>query len=272
MCIILLLMEYILGRQKKISTNCTLLNVRSFNNARVGLAITGLRGGLIRNCTFNNTGFTGKYGFHRPASGVDIEQEQQLAGGVKTGNILFEECTLENNIGGQFICTSPQLTSNVTIRNCKFKGIDSFSRYQIILAADSVLIENSELDLGRGNLWPTWRPLPGSHVGVKNCVIKSSLQGIISSSNINRDSVWILNNKLIFTGDTLSSYFPYLQTKNLYFINNKIFIPAKNLQYKRYHSLVQNAIESRGNVFFSDSTNIKPRVAYTKTKLVADIK
>src|SRR5436305_2235308 len=121
-------------------------NVRSLNNARQGLSITGLRKAQIESCTFNNTGYTGNYGFHRPAAGVDIEPTQ-IRDSIKTGDILFEDCHFENNLGGQFLCTSPALTSNVTIRNSVFTGVDSFSRYEVILAADSVLADNCSFNL-----------------------------------------------------------------------------------------------------------------------------
>ncbi len=261
---------YIGAGGNKLSRRVTIIRVRSFNNARQGLSITGLRDAHIYKCNFSYTGITqGDYGFHRPTAGVDIEPHK-LYDSIKTGNIYFEKDTFTNNLGGQFLCTQPKLTSNITINDCTFRGIDSFSRYQVILAADSVILENSELKLGRGNVFPTWKATPGSNVRIINCVIESSLNGILSSSSDDRDSVFIMNNTFKFIGSTMTTYFPYLQTKNLVFLSNQVYIPSSAIKIKRYTSLVQHAILSKGNKFYSDQISIKPKVAYDKTRQVAD--
>jgi hypothetical protein len=258
-----------IGPAKKNSTALEMENVKCLNNARQGISITGLRGGIVRNCTFSDTGFTGgEYGYHRPAAGVDIEPVK-LHGGVKTGDILFEDCILENNYGGNFLCTSPSFTSNISIRKSRFKGTDAFSRYELILAADSVTVDSCDFDLGAGNIFPTWKPMPGSVVRITNNTIKSSLNGILSSSLFETDTVYIANNTFIFTGEVLTSYFPYLQTRNLKFENNKVFIPSKSIR-RKYTSLVQNAKLSKGNLFYSDSTYKKAKPSYQNTKEVRD--
>jgi hypothetical protein len=258
------------GPSRNNSTGLKMTNVKCLNNARQGISITGLRGGYVKSCVFSNTGITGgEYGFHRPAAGVDIEPAK-LHGTVKMGDIVFEDCIIENNLGGQFLCTQPRLTSNITLRKCRFTGIDSFSRYQLILAADSVLVEKCEMNLGRGNLFPTWKSAPGSVVRIQDCSIKSSLNGILSSSRHEKDTVYITNNTLTFTGDTLKSYFPYLQSVNLYFTNNKVLIPGKSTKVRSYTSLVQNAMLSKGNKFYSDVSTSTPKVSYQGTKKVED--
>jgi hypothetical protein len=216
-----------------------------------------------------NTGSTdGNYGRHSPAAGVDIEPNLVSN---KTGKIVLDSCYFEGNRGGQFLCTSPKTTSNIVLKNSQLIAKESKSNYQVILAADSVLVENCEMDLGKGNLWPTWKVLPGSNVTIVNCVIKSSNQGILSSSINEKDKVTITNTSLIFTGDTLKSYFPYLQTKNLSFLNNKIYIPSSSIKSKGgVTSLVQNALVSKGNKFYSETSATKPKVSYSGTREIKD--
>lgn len=261
---------YIGAGGNQLSRKVTIVRARSFNNARQGLSITALRDGHISRCNFSYTGITeGDYGFHRPTAGVDIEPHK-VYDNIKTGNIYFEKDTFVNNLGGQFLCTQPKLTSNIRINDCTFKGIDSFSRYQLILAADSVTLENSELKLGRGNVFPTWAATPGSHVKIINCIIESSLNGILSSSSDDRDSVFIKNNSFKFTGNTMTTYFPYLQTKNLVFLNNEVYIPSAVIKKNRFTSLIQHSILSKGNKYYSDQSSIRPKVAYDKTRRVED--
>lgn len=243
------------------SENITMRNVTSSYNARQGLSIINLQGGNFYNCAFKNTGFSeGKYGFHMPGAGVDIEPKG------KTSNITFENCEFENNRGGQFLCTSPSFTSNINLRNCTLSAKNSNSKYQMILAAKNVVIDNCSIDCGNGNIWPTWKTLPGSVVTIKNCTIKGSQNGIRSISGDDRDKVTITDNAFEFTGTTMKSYFPYLRTKNLIFDGNKIFIPAKSMSSTGPSSLVQNGLSAKGNKFYSDDKTIKPRVSYDGTK------
>jgi hypothetical protein len=258
-----------IGGGDKPTVNLKISNCTSSNNARQGLSITYLYNGFISHCRFLNTGITdGSYGRHSPAAGVDIEPNLVSN---KTGKIVLDSCYFENNLGGQFLCTSPKSTSNVILRNSKLFAKESKSDYQVILAADSVLVENCEMDLGKGTLWPTWRRLPGSNVTISKCVIKSSYRGIVSSSINEKDTVTITNTSLIFTGDTLKSYFPYLQTKNLSFLNNKIYIPSSSIKSKGgATSLVQNALVSKGNKFYSETPATKPKVSYSGTREIKD--
>jgi len=154
------------GAGKKPTVNFKMVNCTLKNNARQGLSITFLYNASIKNCWFLNTGITdGNYGLHSPAAGVDIEPNQTSP---KTGKIVLDSCYFENNRGGQFLCTSPKSTSNIVLKNSRLLAKDSKSNYQVILAADSVLVENCEMGLGQGNLWPTWKPLPGPAPGRGN--------------------------------------------------------------------------------------------------------
>jgi hypothetical protein len=251
--------------------NLKMSNVISSNNGRQGLSIINLNRGEFINCCFINTGFTeGKYGLHSPASGVDIESNL-TKDSVRTGNLVFDNCTFKNNKGGQFFCTSPKTTRNVTVKNSTFDAVNSPAPYQIILNAENVVLDNCKIDCRIGNIWPTWKVAPGSKVRISNCEIKSSRNGILSASDNPRDSVVIDNNTFIFTGDaSFKSYFLYLQTTNLQFTNNKIYMPAEFIQSKAATSLIQNARVSSGNKFYSGTNLIKSKASYRNTKIVKD--
>lgn len=256
---------YIIGSNSN-SRNITMTNVISANNGRQGMSIIGLLNGTFQNCEFINTGITGgTYGYHSPAAGVDIEPHAETV--VK--NILFKNCTFKNNKGGQFLCSSPTTTSEIVLDSCHIDAGSSTSPYQIITAANNIVIKNSVIDCGAGKIFVTWQSTPGSNVTLSNNTIKSSSNGILSVSIDDRDSVTLSNNSLIFTGKELLTYFPYLRTKNLSFFNNSIYIPSTAIKSKKATSLIENGIISKNNKFYSDS-NFKPNVSYRGTKNVSD--
>jgi len=260
---------YITGVDKP-SFNVKIYNVTSSNNARQGMSITGLSGGEFVNCKFISTGVTqGNYGFHPPGAGVDIEP--RTFKDYKTGNVVFTNCTFADNTGGQFICTSPQKTSNVVLRNCIVKAGANSSKYTMILSAVNINIDSCNIECLNGDIYAKGK-YNGSSVNINNCTIKSNFSGIVAKPSDDTDTLNINNNTLICTAtDGLKAYFPYLVLKNVTFINNKIFIPSAIVGSKRQTSLIQNAIVSKGNKFYSDKNNVKPVVSYTGTSSVNDL-
>ncbi len=257
---------YITGKSREFSFT----NVLSANNARQGMSIIELTEGVFVNCTFKNTGITGgTYGSHKPASGVDIEPHGSK--NIAVLNIKFNRCTFENNKGGQFLCTSPGATSNIIIDDCVIDAGESSSKYHMILAAKNVLLNNSKVVCGIGNIYPVWKEMPGSSVIISNCSIKSKTNGIIGVSKSILNKTVIKGNTLEYTGTgVMNSYFPYLQLTNLEFVGNKIIIPGGLLNPKRPPSLIQNAEISSHNSFISGNKSFKQRVSYSATKKVND--
>jgi hypothetical protein len=249
------------------SSNIKMYSVVSSNNARQGMSIGSLINGTFNNCKFINTGFTdGNYKFHAPGAGVDIEPADETG----TKGIVFNSCLFENNTGGQFLCSSPKNSSDIVLNNCIVNAKNSKSRYQLILAAKNVTINQCQINCENGNVYATWDALPGSSVLIKNSEIKSRAKGIIASNSIEND-ITIQNNTITFTGSLKQfTYFPYLQAPNMHFLNNKIFIPSAITTSKKINSIVQNAKESTGNTFYSESPTVKPKVSYLKSLKVND--
>jgi hypothetical protein len=95
---------------------CRRFNVRNSRflfNARQGLSVIQLRGGLFDNCDFSYTGYVdrrgtrGSYGSHSPSAGVDVEPNRTPlsaeAMDLLTGDIMFRGCRMVGNGGSAFV-------------------------------------------------------------------------------------------------------------------------------------------------------------------------
>jgi hypothetical protein len=258
---------YITGYNKT-TTNVTINNTISSNNARQGMSIINVYNAQFINCKFTNTGITGVYGSHSPSAGVDVEPVKVI-GGRKTGHLVFNGCFFTDNLGSQFVCTSPKLTSGIMFTDCTFTAGLTSSGYALILAADSIVIDKCNIDCSRGSIYPRWQNMYGSDVEIKNCIIKSSGNGLVAISNVDGDKLNIHNNEIICTlKGPLTSFFPYLAVKNMLFSNNKIFIPSAALRKGQVSSFVQFGSVAKGNTFYTDDSNTKPNVSYRGTVAV----
>jgi hypothetical protein len=100
-----------------------LVNVTSTHNARHGLAIIRVRGGEVIKSVFNDNGRTGAYGNHAPAAGVAVEPGRfPPQKDAATGQITFDKCRFEENIGPQFLSGRPDLVDSLTIKNSSIKS------------------------------------------------------------------------------------------------------------------------------------------------------
>jgi hypothetical protein len=96
-----------------------LVNVTSTHNARRGLAIVQVQGAEVINSVFNENGRTGVYGSHAPAAGVAFAPAVQSSSQEKasTGNITFDRCRFEENLGPQFLSERPDLVDSLSVKN-----------------------------------------------------------------------------------------------------------------------------------------------------------
>lgn len=243
--------------------NFVFSNVKALNNARQGLSIISLRQGEFKNCEFSQSGRS-SYGHHAPAAGLDIEPNIKDA--VK--NITFTGCRFYNNMNAQIVISRPQFTENITVKNSVIDAVSSKYTYQMILSADNVQILNNKINLNTGSIYPMWGEFPNSKTTIRGNEIRSSGRGLVAAGLTNID-VTIESNQFIFTGTKLSSYFPYIQAPVI-FKNNSILIPEA-AKRNGMVSLIQNAIESSGNKFITESgKSFKSKVSYSKTKKVND--
>lgn len=245
-------------------------NLKSANNARQGMSIIQLLVGNFDNCQFINTGITnGSYGLHAPGAGVDIEPRD---GGISVRDIKFTNCIFQNNQGSQFVCTKPQAATNILLDRCKLIASSGKSQYQLMLGASNVVIQNSTIDCGVGNIYPIANANITSTATIKNSTIKSAAAAVISVAKANTsDKITIDNCTIEYTGNTeVKSYFPYIRSAGMVFTNNKVIIPSQFHKKKGPTSLIQNAQIASGNTFYSGGKIVKPVVSYQNTKTVKD--
>jgi hypothetical protein len=245
------------------------LNVRSTNNARQGMSIIELEKGVFNSCEFSFNGVTnGSYAGHLPKAGVDIEPTAATGQVVK--DVSFFNCKFEGNAGAQFITSQPKTTSNIRIDKSIFDAKGSSSKYQLILSSRMLSIVNCSINLGNGDLYPLWKKFSGSSTRIEDSKITGSSKGIFAVTNDQSNEVILKNNRIIFTGKSLNTYFPYLQVRNLTFTKNRIEFPSSALKGKKVSSMIHNGLISADNVFLSDGLKIKSPASYKGTKIVKD--
>jgi hypothetical protein len=240
-------------------------DVTCSNNGRQGMSIIKLQDATFSNCKFINTGVTeGKYGKHAPSAGVDIEP------GTKSDtvrNVSFVNCLFASNLGSQFVCSTTALTDGIQLEKCIFNASLQSSRYTVIVNAKNVGFRNCEFSCQEGSIYPLWQT-DGSSSSFTRCVIRSNKNGFVAVTNAESSSVVIDDCTIEYTGrQILQSYFPYIQMKNMTFVNNKIKIPAEYLKVKGPSALIQRAQKVHNNVFDSGKSIKLPIVSYTGSNL-----
>lgn len=248
------------------STNIRALNVISSNNARQGMSISSLDSATFDNCKFINTGFTsGNYGNHGPSAGVDIEPS---SGKQIVQNLHFRKCIFENNLGSQFVCSSPIATKNVYLDNCIFNSGDSSSKYSIIINAVNVVFTNCNFDCKNGSIYPVWHT-EGTSAIFKKCTIKSNNSGFVATDVLETNSVLIDSCDLEYTGvKKVPSYFPYLRLQGLSFTNNTIHIPEQYYKNQGFTALIQKAKLVSNNTFINNERFPQSKISLQGSNLI----
>ena len=130
----------LLGRRMA-SRRFTVRNSHFLFNARQGMTIGQLRGGIFENCEFSYTGFVdaegtgGPYGAHSPSAGVDVEPDNTPTHGnrvdVLTGDIFFRSCRMAGNYGAAFLASKflpgERFLEQVTVQSCHLECNDGLS-------------------------------------------------------------------------------------------------------------------------------------------------
>lgn len=123
------------------SRQFTVRNSRFLFNARQGLSVTQLRGGLFENCDFSYTGFVdangtvGPYGNHSPSAGVDVEPNNTPVHGdrmdVLSGDLTFRNCRMIGNFGAAFLAAKSirgmRFFDQVTLDGCQLECGDGLT-------------------------------------------------------------------------------------------------------------------------------------------------
>jgi hypothetical protein len=128
-----------------------LVNVTSTRNARQGLTIVNVRGANIVSSVFTENGRTGAYGSHPPAAGVAVEPVRYTSDQDPAGDITFERCRFEENLGPQFLSERPDLVDSITISDSYVKStLPDTSATAFMSTPKSGLVRGSTFDVAAG--------------------------------------------------------------------------------------------------------------------------
>lgn len=101
----------------KYAKDITIKNVVSTNNRRQGMSVISVDGLYVENTEFSHTNGTA------PESGVDFEPNDDT---YRMKNIVFEQVTFKDNVGGGLVTafnkTTTSKTIDLTLKNCVFDG------------------------------------------------------------------------------------------------------------------------------------------------------
>jgi hypothetical protein len=148
-----------------------LVNVSSTHNARQGLTIVNVRGADIVNSMFSDNGRTGAYGSHPPAAGVAIEPVRYTSDQDPTGDITFEKCRFEENLGPQFLSERPDLVDSITIGNSYVKStLPDASATAFMSTPKNGVVRGSTFDIAAGRGVALAGYSPDLYVTINNLV------------------------------------------------------------------------------------------------------
>lgn len=241
-----------IGGGKRFSKNINLYNVTSSSNGRQGLSIVALRHATFNRCKFINTGFyTGKYGFHSPGAGVDIEPIRINIDGFKTGDIKFVDCRFENNIGGQIRNGKANSVDSVYFIRDTIIADSSDKKYQFVLGSGYSLVDSCYIDIGKGTLFSTSiKKSEKQYTAIVNSTIHIGNGGIVSTAlGSNASVVKFINNK-IYCKRQKDSNDPYFNFKpgNVQLTRNKIYLlKADYAKREQMIQMTDNRVKQNNN-------------------------
>jgi hypothetical protein len=159
---------------RRASRRFTVRNSRFLFNARQGLSVIQLRGGVFDNCDFAFSGYldaqssTGSYGAHSPAAGVDVEPNASpftaRAVDLMTGELDFTNCRMTGNYGATFLAGQykdcARSLENVRLQSCRLScnAQQTTGRYGFIFDVDGGLVANCTLDMYNKTAFIGWYP------------------------------------------------------------------------------------------------------------------
>lgn len=199
----------------KMNKNVSFKNIKSSNNARQGLTITGVNKATFNNCYFYDTGITeGEYGFHGPGAGLDIEPIH----GNMVSNVTFNNCIFKNNIGAAALINNE--TDSIFFKNSYFETnkIEKLHDFGISNVGQNTHFIGCDMVLHDRHIRPTFygfRDGLKSYCLIKDCNIRSDKFGIVFISETNDRRLEIINTSLIYTSkDKAKSNFPWIKTSH----------------------------------------------------------
>ncbi len=241
---------------KSNGSDILLNNCNSYKNARQGLSIVKGRNIRVINSSFDSTGHTGRYGWHAPGAGIDVENE---FGKDKLTNVLIRNCNLRGNKGFQVVTTMS--SDKVTIDSCFISdgtagysgGLNGVGMYSLnSTLSNSILFASIQVDIAD-------QIYKGPAVQeINKNIIYSGHRGIISADfgrpvNIT-DNIFVMLPK-----PEMDTYFPYIQNYNCIFNRNIVVVHADRVKTdptNQVTALVQWAKEVKEDFWLVNSYNI----------------
>lgn len=258
---------------RQVSRNVTAISCRFTHNARQGMSVISLRGGMFLNCDFSETGqSTGTYGNHSPAAGVDIEPQRDTSSAapdaldIDVGDIHFVNCTFLNNKGCTFLCGGGKRFDNIHLLGCRLEvGSNSGSADdKFIFGARYSSVRYCEFDLGAEDkilyLWPN-----ASNLGADMDFIGNNVRGAgqLMVCQLFTGRVVIEGNKFIHTGTVNTVLGSGTRTitvattaTNVIWRNNWVWIPKEIYNDATgtdvHRIVVLNVVKAKGNRYTTD--------------------
>lgn len=216
-----------IGGKKQFSQNIYFYNVISASNGRQGMTIVDARDALFEKCQFINTGyFNGKYGYHNPGAGVDIEPIRRSINGVKTGNIKFIDCRFENNVGGQIRNGHANSVDSVFFIRDTVIAASSDKKFQLVLGCGYSEMDNCYLDMGQGIFYTTsMRSINPQYTFINNCKIYLDSGQIVSTKVPTKTAVVRFTNNKIYCRTLANNSWFNFKYGDVKFIKNEIYLP-----------------------------------------------
>jgi hypothetical protein len=159
--------------------NISLRNVRCRYNGRGGLAALQVYGLKAVDCEFSSNGFPGgKYGWHAPGFGVDIEPDRAQVGtniDTKTGNLEFVRCNFYDNFSAILAAYVSSFQGYCRFIDCNSRNRNKAPNHIIAnWPGEGVLIQGGDHDAGEGCIWLSWQGQTGGKTILRGLRIRSS--------------------------------------------------------------------------------------------------
>lgn len=276
--------------------NFTLVGLRSSNNARQGLSVILAVNGTVADSVFEETGFTGAYGWHNPGGGIDVEPDYAhrtclMNNGYitdyDTGNITFRNITLRHNINFEFV-SNLRFVHDLTIEDSNILHGNSTGLYVVAVGAANFTLKNSFIDSGAGLVALSDNANDSNRTGlyvfsndggvttIRNQTNHSIQVAYIVNNTINATRVGlgllarisptlVVGNTLIYSGNSTPPAVMSSLTGNVLFADNKIVYPTAGWKTAlRMFAGVFNVSVSRNNTFTTDLPSDSGKYLYVK--------
>lgn len=247
------------------------VNCRFLYSARQGMSVVQARDCTFEHCSFSFTGRSaGTYGSHSPGAGVDVEPDRSAVTvspdtmDVNTGNIVFNNCTFEENAGGQFNCGGSLAYDNVKLLSSTINvGAGSTAGGDCsVIGCQGFVLQNCDIDIGQNSkafyVWPNAANVAGDVLISGNRFTgKGSL---MRTNGAPTGQITIQNNSFRANGATAISgtnVIDLASGTDLKFRFNRIFIPKEmytdgGAGDRHIILTFANVAEAEGNLFTTD--------------------